>query len=116
MLIYTTKTFSGDQDALNQATRKRLPDQNSIAIGIDTAQRHLSIQSGTEVPLSDSQASDAVDAFRASFSNEGYTGATIAAIDSLSNTLYFALFGQFVSRPTRRTTSRIVSMSFSFRL
>lgn len=87
MLIYTTKTFSGDQNAFNQATRQRLPDQNSIAIGIDVTQRHLSIQSGTNVPLSDSQASDAIDAFRSNFNNGDYTGATIAAIDSLLNTL-----------------------------
>jgi len=84
-LIYTTNTFSGDQDALNQATRSRLPDQNSIVIGIDVAQRHLSIQSGTSVKVSDSQASDAVDAFRSSFHSGDYTGAIIAAIDSLKS-------------------------------
>ena len=85
MLIYTTRTFQGDQDALNQATRDRLPNQDAVDIGIDVTRRHLSIQSGTNVPLSDSQASDAVDAFRSNFNNGDYTGATIAAIDSLLN-------------------------------
>src|SRR2546421_4107593 len=87
MLIYTTKTFTGDQDALNQSTREQLPDQDSIAIGIDTVHRHLSIQAGTNVQLSDSQASDAVSAFQSNYDNGGdYTSATIAAIDSIQNT------------------------------
>jgi uncharacterized membrane protein YgcG len=87
MLIYTTKTFTGDQDALNSSTREQLSDQNAIAIGIDTVHRHLSIQAGTKVQLSDSQASDAVSAFQSNYNGGDYTGATIAAIDSLRNTL-----------------------------
>ncbi len=87
ILIYTTKTFSGDQDALNQSTREQLPDQNAIAIGIDTVYRHLSIESGTSVKLSDSQASDAVSAFRNNYNGGDYTAATIAALDSLQNAL-----------------------------
>ncbi len=86
MLVYTTKTFDGDQNALDQTTRDRLPGQDAVGIGLDVTRRHLSIQSGANVPLSDSQASDAVDAFRAHFNNGDYTGATIAAIDSLLNT------------------------------
>jgi hypothetical protein len=87
MLIYTTKTFTGDQDALNQSTREQLPDQDAIAIGIDTVHRHLSIQAGTNVQLSDSQASDAASAFQSNYDNGGdYTSATIAAIDSIQNT------------------------------
>jgi hypothetical protein len=87
MLIYTTKTFTGDQDALNQSTREQLPNQDSIAIGIDTVHRHLSIEAGTNVQLSDSQASDAVSAFQSNYDNGGdYTSATIAAIDSIQNT------------------------------
>ena len=87
MLIYTTKTFNGDQNALNQSTREQLPDQDSIAIGVDTVQRHLSVESGTNVKLSDSQASDAVSAFRNNYNGGDYTGATIAAIDSLQSAL-----------------------------
>src|SRR6266704_5996755 len=52
MLIFTTKTFTGDQDALNQSTREQLPDQTAIAIDIDTVHRHLSIEAGTKVQLS----------------------------------------------------------------
>ena len=87
LLIYTTKTFNGDQDALNQSTLAQLSDQNAIAIDIDTVHRHLSIESGSRVQLSDSQASDAVSAFKDNFHAGDYTGATIAAIDSLQTAL-----------------------------
>ncbi|MFL5627795.1 MAG: hypothetical protein ACJ788_19620 [Ktedonobacteraceae bacterium] len=87
ILIYTTKTFSGDQDALNQSTRAQLPNQNAIAIGIDTLHRHLSIESGTSVRLSDGQASVAVSAFKNNYNGGDYTGATIAALDSLQSAL-----------------------------
>lgn len=87
ILLFTTKTFTGGQDALYQHTRAQLPGQNAIAIGIDTVHRHLSIESGTSVKLSDSQASDAVSAFQNNFNGGDYTGATIAALDSLQSAL-----------------------------
>lgn len=87
LLIYTTETFTGDQDVLNQSTRTQLPDQSAIAIGIDTVHRHLSIEAGTKVPLSNSQATDAESAFQSTYNGGDYTGATIAAIDSLHNAL-----------------------------
>src|SRR5258708_16040453 len=87
MLIYTTKTFNGDQDALNRSTREQLPNQNAIAIGIDTVHRNLSIEAGTNVRLSDSQASDALSAFQNNYHGGDYSGATIAAIDSLQSPL-----------------------------
>jgi len=87
LLIFTTQTLTGDQDALNQFTREQLPDQNSIAIGIDTVHRYISIEAGTSVQLSDSQTSDAVSAFVSNYHGGDYTGATIAAIDSLKGAL-----------------------------
>ena len=76
LLIYTSKTFIGDQDTLNQFTRQQLSDQNAIALGIDTVHRHLSIQAGTTVQLSQSQSSDALSAFQSHYN-----------IDSLHNAL-----------------------------
>jgi hypothetical protein len=88
MLIFTTNTFTGNQDALNASTREQLPDQDTIAIGIDTVHRNLSIEAGTNVSLSDSDASDAVSAFQSNIDNGGdYTSATIAAMDSVQNAL-----------------------------
>jgi hypothetical protein len=88
VLIYTTQTFTGDQDALNQSTREQLPNQDSIAIGIDTAHANISIEAGTSVHLSNSQTSDALSGAQSNYENGGdYTGATIAAIDSLKGAL-----------------------------
>ncbi len=88
VLIYTTQTFTGDQDALNQYTREQVPNQDSIAIGLDTAHATISIEAGTSVHLSNSQTSDAVSAAQSNYENGGdYTGATIAAIDSLQGAL-----------------------------
>jgi hypothetical protein len=59
-----------------------------IAIGIDTVHRNISIEAAGIVPLSDSEASNAVSAFRSNYDNEGtYTSATIAALDSVQNAL-----------------------------
>jgi hypothetical protein len=85
IFICATDRFTGDQDALNTYTRERLPDQHAIAIGIDTVHRNLSIEAGTDVPLANDQASDAVSAFQSNYNGGNYTGATIAALDSLQN-------------------------------
>ena len=87
VLIYTTRTFTGDQAALDTDARNHLSGTNTVDIAIDTVQRHLSIQSGSQVKLSDGQASNAVDAFKNSFNNGDYTGATIAAVDSIHDAL-----------------------------
>ena len=87
IVIFTTKTFGGDQAALNQATREQLPTQDAIAIEIDTVHRHMSVESGKQVKLSNDQASSAVSAFKDGFHGGDYTGATIAAIDSVRDEL-----------------------------
>lgn len=88
ILIFTTKTFTGEKDAFNQYTREQLPNQDSIAIGIDTVHVTISIVAGTNVQLSNSQANDAYSAAVSNYeSGGGYTGATLAAIDSLKGAL-----------------------------
>jgi hypothetical protein len=88
ILIFTTKTFTGDKDAFNQYTREQLPNQDSIAIGIDTVHVTISIEAGAHVQLSNSQANDAYSAAVSNYeSGGGYTGATIAAIDSLKGAM-----------------------------
>lgn len=87
VFIYTTTTFTGDQDALNQDARNRLPNQQTIDIGIDTVNRNVSVQAGTGVKISTDQAQNAVDAFINQFKTGGYSGATIAALDSLQTSL-----------------------------
>src|SRR5579859_1951268 len=87
VFIYTTKTFTGDQDALNQDARSRLPNQQTIDIGVDTVNRNVSVQAGSGVKISNDQAQNAADAFISQFQARGYSGATIAALDSLQAAL-----------------------------
>ena len=87
LLVYTTNTFTGNQESFNQQTRQYINNAQEVVIGIDTAQHHLSVESGTSAKLSDSQASDAVTAFKDSFNGGDYTGATISAIDSVQSSL-----------------------------
>lgn len=76
VLIYTTPAFTGDQTALDNDARSHLVGANAVDIAIDTGHRHLSIQSSSQVNLSDGQAGNAVDAFKSNFNNGDYTGAT----------------------------------------
>jgi len=82
--IYTTNTFHGSASAFDQRAAGHLTSSRLIVIAIDTLHKHLAIVGGSSVPLSTSQYSSARDAFVNSFrSNQDYTAATIAAIDSL---------------------------------
>ncbi len=86
--IYTTNTFNGSTSAFDQRTSGHLTSSRLIVIAIDTKHKHLTIIGGKSVPLSSSQYSSARDAFVNSYrSNQDYTAATIAAIDSLKSSL-----------------------------
>src|SRR5712691_8378191 len=85
--IYTTKTFNGTTSDFDQTTRSKITNANLIVIAIDTTKHHLAIVGGTNVPLSNSQYNDAVQAFKNNFNGGDYTGATIAAIRSLRSSL-----------------------------
>lgn len=87
--IYTTNTFSGSQSALEQRAISHITNPNLIVMAIDTAQHHLAIVGGSNVPLSNSQYNDAVQAFISAYKSNGddYTGAAIAAVRSLRSSL-----------------------------
>src|SRR5215469_14000538 len=86
--IYTTKAFNGSTSAFDQRTSGHLTSSRLIVIAIDTRNKHLAIVGGNSVPLSSSQYNSAVNAFKNSFrSNQDYTTATIASIDSLKSSL-----------------------------
>ncbi|HKV58506.1 MAG TPA: hypothetical protein VJO32_09490 [Ktedonobacteraceae bacterium] len=87
--IYTNNTFTGSNDAFDQFTTTFIGpnDSNLIVINIDTVHRHLAIVGGTQVPLSNDQYASAVQAFKDNFNNGDYTGATIAALQSLNAAL-----------------------------
>lgn len=87
--IYTNNTFTGTTDAFDQFTTTFIGpnDSNLIVINIDTVHRHLAIVGGTMVSLSNDQYAAAIQAFKDNFNNGDYTGATIAALQSLNAAL-----------------------------
>ena len=88
MDIYMVNTFTGTKAEFDRATLTKLGNNsNLIVMAVDTVHHHLAIVRGSNVPLSQSQIQGAVSAFSSDYSNGGYTGATIATIDSLRNSL-----------------------------
>lgn len=88
MDIYTVNSFSGTKSQFDQATRAKLGNNSDlIVMAVDTVHRHLAIVRGANVPLSGNQINSAVNAFASNYGNNDYTGATIATIDSLRNSL-----------------------------
>ncbi|HLG65260.1 MAG TPA: hypothetical protein VKY19_25235 [Ktedonosporobacter sp.] len=85
--IYTTSNFSGTKQSFNQHTAGRIDNARKIVIAVDTTNHYLAIAGGRSVPLTNSQYSDAVNAFRGSYAGSDYTGATIAALRSLQSSL-----------------------------
>src|SRR6266699_2235924 len=100
LFLLTTVTVQADTVTINdqagvldtgrvQAEAAQLP----VPVRIDTVNKHVSIEAGTSVQVSDSQASDAVSAFQSNYNGGDYTGATRAALDSLLYSLNNALGG-----------------------
>ncbi len=86
--IYTTNTFTGSTSAFDQQTRSHITSPNLLVMAIDTVHKHLTIVGGTNVPLSNSQYTDATQAFISSYSNNNdYSAATVASIRSLRGAL-----------------------------
>ncbi|HEU5230475.1 MAG TPA: hypothetical protein VFU49_21825 [Ktedonobacteraceae bacterium] len=85
--IYTTNNFVGSNQSFNQRTTGHIDNARKIVMAIDTSNRYVAIAGGRSVPLTNSQYNDAVSAFRSSFANSGYTGATVATLRSLQNSL-----------------------------
>jgi hypothetical protein len=91
--IYTTNNFNGTPSDFDQRTRSHITQANMLVIAIDTVHKHVTIDGGSRVPLSNSQYSDAINAFRSNYNGGDYTGATLAAIGSLSTSLRAAPAG-----------------------
>ena len=85
--IYTTNTFTGSQSQFQQQTASHITNSSLIVIAIDTKNRHVQIDNGNSVPLGTSQDQSAAQAFKSGYGNGDYTAATIAALQSLQNSL-----------------------------
>jgi hypothetical protein len=86
--IYTVNTFTGSKTDFDRATLAKLGNNpDLIVVAIDTVHHHLAIVRGANVPLSTSQIQGAVNAFASNYGNSDYTGATIAAVGSMRNSM-----------------------------
>ena len=88
LVISTYNNFTGTQAQFSQQTLDNASgNPDLIVIDIDAIHRYISIGRGSDVPLTKSQISEASNAFVSYFHthNGDYTGASIAAIDSLLN-------------------------------
>ena len=86
--IYTTNTFQGTEASFQRtAVQKLNGNPNQIVMAIDTSSRYIYIARGSKVPLSSAGINQAVSAFSANFNGGDYTGASVAALNSLQNSL-----------------------------
>src|SRR5437764_13596981 len=86
--IYTVNNFNGTKAAFQQQTATHTAgNSNLIVLAVDTKNHYVFVSSGSRVPLSSSQATDAANSFARNFSNGDYTNATLAAINSLQSSL-----------------------------
>lgn len=88
MDIYTVNNFQGTKADFAQRTASHIGgNANLIVMAIDTVNHYVYIKAGNNVPLSSSEATTAISAFSSNYNSGGYTGATVAAIQSLQNSL-----------------------------
>ncbi|GAC1631040.1 MAG: hypothetical protein NVS4B11_31060 [Ktedonobacteraceae bacterium] len=88
--IYTTNNFTGSKPAFAQRTAAKITNANLLVMAIDTSNHYVVIDGGKNIPLGSSQYDNAVQAFRNGYgsgSNGNYTGATVAALQSLQSSL-----------------------------
>jgi len=79
--------FSGTTTDFDQRTRSQVTSPRLMVIAIDTVHHHVYVTGGSDVPLRSEQYQSAANSFVSNFQSGGYTGATIAAIRSLQNSL-----------------------------
>jgi hypothetical protein len=85
-------TFSGPKSDFIRSTEQALTGQDAIAIGISVEQRYLAIVAGRQAGLNAEQIEQARQAFAKAYgsnagANGNYTGATLAALQSLQASL-----------------------------
>ncbi|MEO7019676.1 MAG: hypothetical protein ABI234_05955 [Ktedonobacteraceae bacterium] len=86
--VYTSSTFTGTKTEFDRTTIGHLnSNPNLIVLAIDTTHRHMYVAHGSKVPLSNSGVDQTVSAFSSRFGNGNYTGATVAAINSMQQSL-----------------------------
>ncbi len=85
--IYTVPNFIGSDKDFDQVATRQIADTHTLVMAINTRSHYLAIVGGKQVGLSSGQYNDAISAFNTYSNTKDYTGATIAALDSLKNAL-----------------------------
>ncbi|HEY7346954.1 MAG TPA: hypothetical protein VH599_01450 [Ktedonobacterales bacterium] len=84
--IFTTSVSESPSDADSQA-HADITSARAVVVRINSTIRRLDLVWGSSVNLSDSDYTNATNAFKDQFGNGDYTGATIALINSLKSSL-----------------------------
>jgi hypothetical protein len=87
--IYTITNYTASGSQFDSAADSKINSNNLIVIAINTTQghQHVRVTGGKSVPLTSSDYSNAANAFASNYKSQGYSGATIAAVGSLRNSL-----------------------------
>ncbi|MBO0790077.1 MAG: hypothetical protein J2P36_03900 [Ktedonobacteraceae bacterium] len=87
IVIYTTRTFTGGNDAFKRLVINLIAGDNAMSLGIDAKNRYFYIAGGKNVKVTGEQWNSAYEAFKNNIHGNDYTGATVAAISSIRNAL-----------------------------
>ncbi len=122
--IFTMSSFNGPKSDFSRSTEQALTDQNAIAIGISVEQRYLAIVAGKQAGLNAEQIEQARQAFAKAYgshagTNSNYTGATLAALQSLQASLGndgipnpLASLGRALGNPLTWLLAALTGLSF----
>ena len=103
--IYTTTKDATDNAAFDRETASKVSAPDLIVIAMNTQSHHLAIRTGAQAQISPSEATAAAAAFRSGFAGGDYTGATLAALDSLRTAVHRPAGGQGIDRSAQRAGS-----------
>lgn len=86
--VYTFDNFRGEQKDFYPAVVTKLGlSPNTVMLVIDTVHPSVYVLRGASVRLSRPDIAQATDSFMATYKREGYTNATVSALNSLQGTL-----------------------------
>ncbi|MGF6883961.1 hypothetical protein ABIA39_003797 [Nocardia sp. GAS34] len=83
--IYTVNAFPGGSTAFDNEARKHVTGATDVVIAINTKPHEIAIRTGSNSHIRDTSA--AISAFKSGYGTGNYTGATVAALQSLATTL-----------------------------
>lgn len=83
--VFTTENDANDNAAFDREAQSHISGPTDIVIAINTKSRHLAIRTGRDSHIR--SGGPAVAAFKGAFGSGNYTGATVAALQALGNSI-----------------------------